>query len=69
VVFLFRHVTPTLAPVAGTVLGTGDVTGLAGKARDRANVGLTWGVERGDTPSKRRTVRNDEGVSITTKGE
>lgn len=49
-----------LAPVAGTALGC--VVGLAGKARDMANMGLTWG-EKSDTPSKRPTVRNDERMS------
>ena len=38
------------------------MVGLAGKARDRANVGLTWAGRR-DTLSKLRTVRNDEGGS------
>ena len=37
--------------------------GLAGKARDRANVGGTWAIRR-DTLSKLRTVRKIERVSI-----
>ena len=37
--------------------------GLAGKARDRANVGGTW-ARRRDTLSKLRTVRNIERVSV-----
>ena len=42
--------------------GNGHVVGLAGKARDWANVGLTW-AGKCDTPSKCRTVRKLEGVS------
>ena len=53
---------PHVGPCRGLLVGmAARVAGLAGKARDRANVGLTW-VERGDTSSKRRTVRNDDGV-------
>ena len=37
------------------------MVGLAGKARVRANVGLTW-ARRGDTLSKLRTVRKIERV-------
>ena len=36
---------------------------LAGKARDRANAGAHVGMEKGDAPSKRRTVRKLDGVS------
>ena len=46
---------------AGTIHG--HVVGLAGTVRDRANVGFTW-VGKCDTPSKLRTVRNDEGVLV-----
>ena len=50
------------APVAGTALVW---VGLAGKARDRANVGLMW-AGKGDIPSKRRMVRKLERVSFDT---
>jgi hypothetical protein len=38
------------------------LVGLGGKARDRANVELTW-VGKADTQSKRYTVRKVDGVS------
>ena len=50
IVFWYRHFGPCRWLGAG--MGT-----LARKARDRANVGLG----RGDTPSKRRTVRKLDG--------
>ena len=60
----FRHIatSPLRRPLSRALGGNGHVVGLAGKARDWANVGLTW-AGKCDTPSKRRTVRNDEGVS------
>ena len=38
------HVAPTSGPVAGSWPGL-RMVGLDAKARDKANVGLTWGLE------------------------
>ena len=59
------HVAPTSAPVAGSWPGW--ARGRTGRKRPRQ--GPTWGsrgMEKGDTPSRCRTVRNDEGVSLIT---
>ena len=53
---------PQRRPLSRARRRYGRMVALGGKARDRANVGLTY-TGKCDTPSKRRTVRKLEGVS------
>ena len=54
---------PHVGPCRGLFARDCSMDGLAGKARDRANVGGTW-ARRGDTLSKLRTVRKIKKVSL-----
>ena len=56
------YLAPTSAPVVGFLVGMATWSVRADKPATRQTWG-SRGEERGDTPSKCRTVRNDEGVS------